>query len=248
VQVLTFDFHNTLANCDPWFDLEIRDLPWAVAECLNAPLPASAKHRVDAAYRQLRLDVIASGNEVDAYDAVARILTRFDVAAEPAAIVRTVDTLMYQAVESTVPVPGAVDTVRCLHDAGVRLGVISSAVHHRSLDWILERLGIAVCFDLVVTSASSGFYKSSPAIFASALRQLGGDANVSVHVGDSLRWDVATAQQAGMTAVWLQTPRRDTFATDATPTTTPALTLESLDGAGPVLLSLLDRIRTPADA
>jgi hypothetical protein len=35
VQVLTFDFHNTLANCDRWFQLEIRDLPWAVMQQLE---------------------------------------------------------------------------------------------------------------------------------------------------------------------------------------------------------------------
>lgn len=247
VQVLTFDFHNTLANCDPWFELEIGDLPWAVVTELGLPLPASEKPRVDGAYRNLRQDVIASGVEVDAYAAVTLILESFGYDPPSGAVVRAIDGLMYQAINATVPVAGAVETVRQLHAAGTRLGVVSSAVHHRTLEWILERLGIATCFAQVITSASSGHYKSTPAIFESALQLLGGTAGSSVHVGDSLRWDVATAQQAGMTAVWLETQRRDRFA--STPiTVTPDLTLQSLEGATPALLGLLERIRVPIDA
>lgn len=247
LQVLTFDFHNTLAHCDPWFDLEVRDLPWAVLQLLDISPPATRKAQVDDAYRQLRLDVIASGIEIDAYDAVWRILGDLGVAADQATVRMAIDDLMYRSTVAMEPVVGAVQTVRHLHAAGVRLGVVSSAVHHLSLDWILDRLGIASCFDAIVTSASCGYYKSTTAIFDASLGLLGGDAATSVHVGDSLRWDVATAQQAGMTAVWLQTPRRDTFAA-RTPDITPALTLQTLEQAGPVLVDLLERVRVPVDA
>lgn len=247
LQVLTFDFHNTLANCDPWFDLEVRDLPWAVIEHLGLVPPGADKARVDGAYRRLRLDVIASGNEIDAYNAVSRIFHDLEIPARRVSINQAVDALMYQSILAMEAGPGAVETVRRLHGAGVKLGVISSAVHHLTLDWILERLAIASCFDAVVTSASCGFYKSTTAIFDAALGQLDGDATTSVHVGDSLRWDVATAQQAGMTAVWLHTPRRDRFAGEA-PVVAPTLTLRSLEHAAPVLIDLLDRIREPIDA
>ncbi len=247
MQVLTFDFHNTLAHCDPWFDLEVRDLPWAVLELLDISPPATRKAHVDDAYRRLRLDVIASGIEIDAYDAVRRILGDLGVAADQATIRMAIDDLMYRSTLAMEPVEGAVQTVRHLHAAGIKLGVISSAVHHLSLDWILDRLGIASCFDVIVTSASCGYYKSTTAIFDASLGLLGGNAAASVHVGDSLRWDVATAQQAGMTAVWLQTPRRETFAA-RTPDITPSLTLQTLEQAGPVLLDLLGRIRFPTDA
>lgn len=247
MQVLTFDFHNTLAHCDPWFDLEVRDLPWAVLEHLDLAQDGIDKTRVDGAYRQLRLDVIASGNEVDAYSAVWRIFTGLGIEADREIIDKTIDDLMYQSTLAMEPVAGAVETVRHVHASGARLGVISSAVHHRSLDWILERLGIANCFDIVVTSASCGFYKSSTAIYDAALAQLGGVAAISVHVGDSLRWDVATAQRSGMTAVWLQTGRAEAFPAN-TPGITPALTLATLEHAGPLLVKMLKHVRTPVDA
>lgn len=242
LQVLTFDFHNTLANCGPWFDLEVRDLPWAVIEQLDLNSRQVDKAGVDATYRRLRLDVIASGNEIDAYDAVGQIFADLDIRADRDRIRGAIDDLMYRAIQAMDPVPGAVETIRHLHAAGVKLGVVSSAVHHLSVDWMLARLGIAPCFDTIVTSASCGHYKSTTAIFDVSLGHLGGDAATSVHVGDSLRWDVATAQQAGMTAVWLQTPRRETFVLNA-PDVTPDLTLPSLEQAGPVLFELLERVR-----
>ncbi len=247
MQVLTFDFHNTLAHCDPWFELEVRDLPWAVIEHLDIARAGIDRARVDDAYRQLRLDVIASGNEVDAYTAVRRVFTDLDIVADREAIDTTIDELMFQSTLAMEPVAGAVETVRHVHAAGARLGVISSAVHHRSLGWILGRLGIADCFDLIVTSASCGFYKSTTAIYENALGQLGGVAAMSVHVGDSLRWDVATAQQSGMTAVWLQTSRAGAFPGNA-PDITPALTLGTLVDAGPVLMAMLERLRASVDA
>ncbi len=247
MQVLTFDFHNTLAHCDPWFDLEVRDLPWAVLEDLDIAAVGIDKARVDGAYRQLRLDVIASGNEIDAYDAVWRIFTDLDIETDRETIARTIDDLMFQSTLAMEPVTGAVETVKHMHAAGTKLGVISSAVHHRSLDWILGRLDIAGCFDTVVTSASCGFYKSTTAIFDAALAQLGGEAAMSVHVGDSLRWDVATSQRTGMTAVWLQTGRAEAFSTDA-PEVTPDLSLTTLEDAGPQLVNLLEQIRVTVDA
>ncbi len=245
MQVLTFDFHNTLANCDPWFELEVRDLPWAVIAFLDLDSGSTTRSDIEQAYRSLRLDVIESGNEIDAFNSVTMILDQASIPASASDIRRAIDSLMLEAVLATEPVPGAADTVRFLHRLGVRLGVVSSAVHHQTLDWIIDRMGVADCFHQVVTSASSGYYKSTPAIYHAALRDLGGEARTSVHVGDSLRWDVETAQKAGLNAVWLKTGRREVFNT--TPTTaTPSLTLQTMENAGPELAALLSQVADPA--
>jgi HAD superfamily hydrolase (TIGR01509 family) len=244
VQVITFDFHNTLANCDPWFELEVRDLPWAVITHLGLNHERISRDDVDRAYRDLRLSIIESGNEIDAYESVALIFRQFEVEAPPQSIAQSVDTLMLNCLESMVPVPGAVETVRYLHERRIRMGVVSSAVHHQTLEWILERMGILDCFVTVATSASTGFYKSTPAIYHAALGELAARADQSIHIGDSLRWDVETAQKAGMHTVWLRTPRREVFATEQV-AITPSATFASLQGAGPVLLSMLEGILVP---
>lgn len=242
VQVITFDFHNTLANCDPWFELEVRDLPWAVITHLELDNERISRDEVDRAYRDLRLSIIESGNEIDAYDSVALIFRQFEITAPSSNIAQSVDSLMLACLDSMKPVPGAVETVRYLHERQVRMGVVSSAVHHQTLEWILERMGILDCFVTVATSASTGYYKSTPSIYHAALTELEARADQSIHIGDSLRWDVETAQKAGMHAVWLETPRREVFATQPVEIT-PTATLASLEGAGPALLSMLEGIQ-----
>jgi HAD superfamily hydrolase (TIGR01509 family) len=248
VQVLTLDFHNTIANCDPWFDLEVRDLPWAVIERLGLVSPGLSRSEIDASYRQLRHEVIASGIEVDAYEGAARVLAAASLRPAYADLISTIDTLMRECLVAIEPVPGAVETITHLHALGVTMGVVSSAVHHHTLTWTLERLGILDCFATVVTSASSGHYKSNPAIYQHAIDTMGGTAPDSVHIGDSLRWDVETAQMAGMHGVWLKTSRKAVFAIDPDPPVSPSLVLESMVGASGPILALLERLRVPSHA
>ncbi len=240
MQVLTFDFHNTLVHCDPWFDLEIRSLPRAVARRLDLGRDLD-DDLIDQTYRALRKSVIASGKEIDAVNGVAIVFDRLGIAASRDALESTVDALMRDAQESVIAVDGAVQTVDDLHRHGVKLGIVSSAVHHETLNWSLDRIGIAGHFASIVTSASSGHYKSTTAIYEHALAALGGSARHSVHLGDSLRWDVTISGEAGMKPVWLQTNHRESFS-EGLPTSKPVLTLQSLEGAGPILLDLLASI------
>lgn len=236
VPVITFDFHNTIATCDPWFALEVRDLPWAVA--LRLDLPASGRferRELDDAYATLRRGVIVSGNEIDAFDAVFTILTRHGAVVDRRTVERAVDEVMRETLSSMEPVEGIGDTVRYLHNRRCRLGIVSSAVHHQFVEWSLDRLGLRDAFATVVTSAIAGYYKSSPLIYAHALRALDADAGRSVHVGDSSRWDVEGSQRAGMTAIWFDTGRVETPSATLAAPIVPELTLTSMAGAGPLI-------------
>jgi FMN phosphatase YigB (HAD superfamily) len=73
--------------------------------------------------------------------------------------------------------------------------------------------------DVVITSASCGYYKSRPEIYWTALQALGASVNQTAHVGDSLRFDVGGARAAGMRAAWydrrgLSDPLLSEFAPD----------------------------------
>ena len=80
--------------------------------------------------------------------------------------------------------------------AGVRLVVVSN--WDVSLHGVLERLGIALLLEAILTSAQAGVRKPAPAIFEQALRLAGARAGDAVHVGDSLEEDVAGARAAGI--------------------------------------------------
>ncbi|MGB3304835.1 MAG: tRNA (guanosine(37)-N1)-methyltransferase TrmD [Thermomicrobiales bacterium] len=242
MSLVTFDFHNTLAHCDTWFALEIRELPGAVLRALHEERGSVADPDVIAAatasYRQLREGIMASGIEIDAHTSVMMTFAELEIAADPQQVEDILARIMRAAMHDVRPVAGAPDLVRDLHAAGFRIGVISSAVYHPFLEWCLASFGIAECIDFVITSASAGFYKSSTRIYEHALETAGVAPVQAIHIGDSPRWDVTTAHRAGMATVLLQAESIDPHAT--TPGTvelaTPDLVVSSfVDAREPIL-------------
>ena len=144
---------------------------------------------------------MASGAEIDAFDGVSMVASQLGIDVERSAIEASVRDLMHETMQHVAPVPGAVEAVREIASHGIPVGVISSAVYHPFLDWTLEQFDLAGTLDFVVTSASSGFYKSNPEIYRYAMALTGADPSQSIHIGDSPKWDVWGAQQAGMKAV-----------------------------------------------
>jgi putative hydrolase of the HAD superfamily len=110
---------------------------------------------------------------------------------------------------------GVMDGLRALAGSGVPLGVVSNS--DGTVEAELRRLGVCyapngtqapdtdfkgVPVGVVVDSAVVGVAKPDPAIFRIALDALGVPADGTVlHVGDSLRFDVAGALAAGLQPV-----------------------------------------------
>src|SRR5829696_5649172 len=86
-----------------------------------------------------------------------------------------------------------------LRFAGHRLVVVSN--WDVSLHDALHDSGLAALVDAAISSAEAGAAKPDPRIFARALALAGGDGGGAMHVGDSLRFDVAGALAAGFDAV-----------------------------------------------
>lgn len=242
MQIVSFDFHNTLVACDRWFELEVRTLPWEAMHALDVPhIERPPRSAVFSAYRDLRAEVVRSGDEIDSYESVDHIFATVGISADHAAIRSVVDRLMADALTSASLMPGAHALVSDLHKRGTRLAIISSAVHHDFLQCALERFSLAGCFERVVTSASSGYYKSNPEIYRSTIAGLGEEPPASIHIGDSLRWDVGSAQRAGIRTVWLDRDGEPSPWSDA-PLPVPDLRLESLEGASGPILELLGSV------
>jgi FMN phosphatase YigB (HAD superfamily) len=237
---VTFDFHNTLAQCDEWFDLEVKGLVSAFLRWQSADHDTSVDSQTlwsaDEAYRQLRKAVQEHGNELTAEACVAAVLDELNLSYDDREIARGVEHLMLPKVDLAEPMPGAVETVQELANSGVPLGIVSSAVHHSFLEWSLDQFGILEAFETITTSASAGFYKSRTEVYFSALSALNAAPGRSVHVGDSQRFDVGGAQRAGMRTVWLSELQQPHPALAV-----PDLTLPNLVGSTPHILNLLNR-------
>jgi HAD superfamily hydrolase (TIGR01509 family) len=79
------------------------------------------------------------------------------------------------------------------------LGIISNA--DGRIDRVLERCGIADCFQSIIDSGVVGYEKPHPAIFQAALASIGADAGHSLYVGDVYSVDYLGATRAGMKAM-----------------------------------------------
>lgn len=241
-RTITFDFHNTLVECDPWFQIEVRTLVSDVLRYWHdlgeIDVPEAVLVNADLEYRRLRLAIHGHGHELPADRSVRMILDRVGFNLSWDAIDIALDAIMREAMTSARPVPGAPETVAALAEERISLGVVSSAVHHDFLIWSLDRFGMLAAFERIITSASCGFYKSRPEIYWSALDELSAQPEQSLHVGDSLRFDVGGAAMAGMRTAWYQRPQSKEVPTAEL---APDLIIPTMDGAAPLLLETLER-------
>jgi putative hydrolase of the HAD superfamily len=99
---------------------------------------------------------------------------------------------------------GAPEALGRLHDAGLRLGVVSNS--DGRVEEALEAAGLRTYFDVVVDSALAGVEKPDPAIFRAALEALDLPPAAALYVGDLYEVDVLGARAAGMEAVLLLPP------------------------------------------
>lgn len=82
-----------------------------------------------------------------------------------------------------------------------RLVVVSNA--NGRLHVMMERLGLARFFDVMLDSHDEGVEKPDPRLFQLALERSGGRAKTTLHVGDFYWIDVMGARAAGLRAVLL---------------------------------------------
>lgn len=202
IELVTFDFHNTIAHCDEWFQLEIRTLPVEVLKRIDPDqISLLGEDHIVATYRELRSTVMTSGIEVEAIDGLTKVFSQLGLAFDRDQLDAAVAEIMRRALENAEAIPTVAEAIAHLHGRGVRIGIVSSAIYHPFLEWTLDRFGIDDKVEFVVTSASAGLYKSNPAIYTTVLADAGVLPENAIHIGDSLRWDVWSPQQAGMKAV-----------------------------------------------
>jgi putative hydrolase of the HAD superfamily len=101
----------------------------------------------------------------------------------------------------TVPIAGAVDTVRRLRGAGYRIGVVSNAEGRVEND--LAVAGFEGLLDTVIDSHVVGVAKPDPKIFLLALERLGGSPETAIFLGDVPSVDVVGARAAGVFPILL---------------------------------------------
>jgi len=101
--------------------------------------------------------------------------------------------------DSAQPYPGAAETLRTLHDAGLRTAVVTNK-QHRFAEALLERLGLAAWVDVVVGGDTCARRKPDPQPLFFACESLQVPPSESLMVGDSIN-DVQAARAAGIPVI-----------------------------------------------
>lgn len=215
LKVVLFDFHNTLATCDSWLQLEISTLPGQVLVQLasNGSIEDVSPRMLNEAaslFRELRQEVRDSGVELSAVEGASRVLEEMGVRVPEAELEAAVEHLEYACLPETSMVESADRALERLRNHGYSMGVVSSAGYPKFVELALEKLGLRTYFSEIVTSAGEGIYKSNPEIFHRAAARLGAAPHEAVHIGDHAIYDVQTAKAAGLHTIWFTAQARTT--------------------------------------
>lgn len=99
------------------------------------------------------------------------------------------------------PLPGTRATLESLSQDH-QMGIVTNGPPKTQATKI-DALGIGDIFDIVINAGFDAAVKPDPEPFQLAVSELGVSSDTTAHVGDSIDHDVAGAQAAGLTAVWI---------------------------------------------
>ena len=138
-------------------------------------------------------------------DIVLGAFARLDIPDSPM-VRRMADRYAAIREEAVRPFPGAIDTLRRLKEAGIRLGLITNGGTEMQRGKI-ERFDLGRFFEHIQIEGELGVGKPEERAFRHALDALGVRPDDAWMVGDNLEFDIRGAQRVGICAVWVDARR-----------------------------------------
>ena len=237
IRVIFFDLWNTLIHNTNYSEYRLPDLN----KYLHKHGVKLTEEELLKAYQtgfQYSSQVIASENHrhVETPEIVDKVLESVGLADPPdkAELVK-----MYEEACMLDPPKlkdGVLETLEAIHGK-YRIGMISvtGVSPGRIIRTFLKEHNIYHYFDGFIFSDEIGYVKPSPILFQTALNLFKVESHETVHVGDSLKGDIAGAKQLGMKTVWIKTRIQD-----FTDENSPDYIIERL----PELLDVLEKLES----
>lgn len=151
----------------------------------------------------------------------------YDVGPDDPRVTLAVEAYFSAFVDYAAPLPGTLDMLTALRGR-YRLGLLSNLTHAPAAVRIIDRLGMARFFDVVLVSGQLGYRKPHPRVFHALIEQFRVPKEQTAFVGDSLDADIQGAQQAGIQPIWMnyvqaQKARETQSLAEPPPATTPGV-------------------------
>lgn len=217
VRAVVFDLFDTLVDLrfedleriehgGKWFPASVTRLHDAVAEQREIAFDAFLEelHAVDRGLRDVQVE---EGREISTRQRFGKLLERLELSAP--GLADHLSVVHMAALRSVVAVPAHHEELLRELGGSVRIGLCSNFTHAATALEILEDAGFRAHFDAIAISETVGWRKPRKEIFQAVLDELDVAPDEVLHVGDSLRADVAGAAPVGMRTAWITRRVRD---------------------------------------
>jgi putative hydrolase of the HAD superfamily len=170
---------------------------------LDPTLWAQAERAAYVAVKARRLQT-GPAHDDGLLEVIARAVIEGLGGGEPAAVTATTEAIMaawseaanFGLYEDVLP------CLRRLHEAGVRVALVSNAVGH-GLEDIVAHFALDDYVETTLSSSDIGLVKPAPQMFRTVLERVGVEPGAAVMVGDSVEDDVRGALACGCGAILL---------------------------------------------
>ncbi|MCP4581462.1 MAG: HAD family hydrolase [candidate division Zixibacteria bacterium] len=163
-------------------------------------------------YRYLMdiLDQRTDHSEVGLHDACARIFQRMGLTIDNGIVEKFVNIYYKPVTDQLTLIPGAVEILEKLKDAGLIIGLVSNSIFPEEFHLgEMERFGLLKYFDFTIFSSSIGKRKPGKAIFEMALDKANVDSSQAIFIGDRFDADIVGAKNLGIISVWKHRENRE---------------------------------------
>lgn len=191
--LVLFDLDDTL--CDHYSSLRVR-----LRFAFNAALDGDQNIDIDGLVEQ------AAAGSIGRTSHFEELLAQYGIE-DPERCQLVVDRYLSDRFRGLELFDDAIEIVTLMRRVA-RVGLITNGPSRIQRDKI-ARLAIHDLFDEILVSEEEGVWKPDPVIFQRALEGFDVDAKRAVYVGDSPEHDVAGAQSAGITSVWINRRERN---------------------------------------
>ena len=203
---LRFEDLERIEHDGKWFPASVTALHAAVAEHREVGFAAflQALHGVDRVLREIQVE---EGRETSTRLRFAQLLECLELSVP--GLPDRLTAVHMSAIEAVVAVPEHHGPLLIELGRSLRIGLCSNFTHAETALDIVDAAGFREHFDAIAISETVGWRKPRKEIFQAVLDELEVAPDEVLHVGDSLRADIAGAAPLGMRTAWITRRVRD---------------------------------------